>query len=164
MRLNQQGTPGHMPAWVHIKRRRRNEQGQTFWEVVHARGHMDEVQALCQSTGVLWRPPQYSLGCSHSAAHMQSSCWWPKTQTSLLLYNRKGSDRENRPLCCLKVQQIAAARYFWAARCSSGAVAVLTPTCTHSVNALYVVMMIWFCASSFLAIARTKHQNHLAIQ
>lgn len=53
MRLNQQGTPGHMPAWVHIKRRRRNDRDQTFWEVVHARGHMDEVQALCQSTGVL---------------------------------------------------------------------------------------------------------------
>jgi hypothetical protein len=53
MMLNEQGGSTSVPAWVHIKRRRRNEQSQTFWEVVHARGHLDEVQALCQSTGAL---------------------------------------------------------------------------------------------------------------
>jgi cGMP-dependent protein kinase 2 len=52
MQLQMKGTPSHMPAWVHIKRRKRNSRGQTYWEVVKAKGHMDEVQALTKPAGV----------------------------------------------------------------------------------------------------------------
>jgi hypothetical protein len=45
------GTPSHMPAWVHIKRRKRNSHGQHYWEVVKAKGHMDEVHALTKAAG-----------------------------------------------------------------------------------------------------------------
>ena len=41
-----------MPAWVNIKRRKKNKRGQLYWEVVHAKGHLDEVQALGKAVGV----------------------------------------------------------------------------------------------------------------
>jgi hypothetical protein len=53
MKLQTKGTPSHVPAWVHIKRRRRNKKGQIYWEVVHAKGHLDEVQALSKPLGML---------------------------------------------------------------------------------------------------------------
>jgi cGMP-dependent protein kinase 2 len=51
MQLQMKGTPSHMPAWVHIKRRKRNSHGQHYWEVVKAKGHMDEVHALTKAAG-----------------------------------------------------------------------------------------------------------------
>jgi hypothetical protein len=52
LKLQTKGTPSHMPAWVHLKRRKKNKAGQLFWEVVHAKGHLDEVQALSKPVGV----------------------------------------------------------------------------------------------------------------
>jgi hypothetical protein len=52
MKLQTKGTPGHVPAWVHLKRRKRNKKGQIYWEVVHAKGHLDEVQALSKQVGM----------------------------------------------------------------------------------------------------------------
>jgi cGMP-dependent protein kinase 2 len=45
--FKRQGT-GHSraPAEVLIKRRRRGKSGEPAWEVVRARGHLDEVQEL----------------------------------------------------------------------------------------------------------------------
>ena len=40
------GMPPHMPAEVLLKRRRKGRNGADAWEVVRARGHLDEVQAL----------------------------------------------------------------------------------------------------------------------
>lgn len=40
------GMPPHMPAEVLLKRRRKGRNGSDSWEVVRARGHLDEVQAL----------------------------------------------------------------------------------------------------------------------
>eukprot|EP00775_Hariotina_reticulata_P007218 gene7218-7431_t len=37
------GAPGRMPAEVLIKRRKRDRNGEVSWEVVRARGHLDEV-------------------------------------------------------------------------------------------------------------------------
>ena len=51
LKLQTKGTPSHLPAWVHIKRRKKNKKGQPFWEVVHAKGHLDEVQALSRDAG-----------------------------------------------------------------------------------------------------------------
>ncbi|KAK9842021.1 hypothetical protein WJX81_004559 [Elliptochloris bilobata] len=45
-RLASKGAGPHMPAEVLIKRRRRSRSGGDAWEVVRARGHLDEVQAL----------------------------------------------------------------------------------------------------------------------
>ena len=45
-RLASKGAGPHMPAEVLIKRRRRSRAGGDAWEVVRARGHLDEVQAL----------------------------------------------------------------------------------------------------------------------
>ena len=58
MKLQTKGTPSRVPAWVHIKRRKRNKRGQPFWEVVHAKGHLDEVQALSKQSGA--HPPPLS--------------------------------------------------------------------------------------------------------
>eukprot|EP00891_Asterochloris_glomerata_P001614 jgi/Astpho2/1614/e_gw1.00028.5.1_t len=46
MKLQTKGTPAHMPAEVLIKRRKRGRTGVETWEVVRARGHLDEVQEL----------------------------------------------------------------------------------------------------------------------
>lgn len=61
MQLQMKGTPSHMPAWVHIKRRQQNAHGQTYWEVVKAKGHMDEVQALAKAVGA--RPGHEAAAC-----------------------------------------------------------------------------------------------------
>ena len=45
-----QGTPTHLPAEVLVKRRKRLRGGAETWEVVRARGHLDEVQELRAST------------------------------------------------------------------------------------------------------------------
>ena len=45
-RLREQGTPAHLPAEVLVKRRKRVRGGGEAWEVVRARGHLDEVQEL----------------------------------------------------------------------------------------------------------------------
>ena len=45
-RLQSKGAAPHMPAEVLIKRRKRSRSGADGWEVVRARGHLDEVQAL----------------------------------------------------------------------------------------------------------------------
>lgn len=37
------GAPGRLPAEVLIKRRKRGRNGEVSWEVVRARGHLDEV-------------------------------------------------------------------------------------------------------------------------
>ena len=42
----EQGTPAHLPAEVLVKRRKRVRGGGEAWEVVRARGHLDEVQEL----------------------------------------------------------------------------------------------------------------------
>ena len=42
----EQGTPAHLPAEVLVKRRKRVRGGGETWEVVRARGHLDEVQEL----------------------------------------------------------------------------------------------------------------------
>lgn len=55
MKLQTKGTPSRVPAWVHIKRRKRSKRGHVFWEVVHAKGHLDEVQALSKHSRA--RPP-----------------------------------------------------------------------------------------------------------
>lgn len=57
MRLNQQGQPSHEGAKVVIKRRKASPSGM-LWEVVTARGHIDEVLALSQGVTDLTR-----LGC-----------------------------------------------------------------------------------------------------
>lgn len=65
------GTP-HMPAEVLIKRRKRARAGGDGWEVVRARGHLDEVQAL-RSFAQGARPR-----CAHGAARglvAASSVW-----------------------------------------------------------------------------------------
>ena len=49
-----QGTPTHLPAEVLVKRRKRLRGGAESWEVVRARGHLDEVMELRASTA----PPQ----------------------------------------------------------------------------------------------------------
>lgn len=41
-----QGTPAHLPAEVLVKRRKRVRGGSETWEIVRARGHLDEVQEL----------------------------------------------------------------------------------------------------------------------
>jgi hypothetical protein len=41
-----QGTPTHLPAEVLVKRKKRLRGGGETWEVVRARGHLDEVQEL----------------------------------------------------------------------------------------------------------------------
>lgn len=46
LKLATKGTPTHMPAEVLIKRRKRGRGGVDSWEVVRARGHLDEVQEL----------------------------------------------------------------------------------------------------------------------
>ena len=45
-----QGTPTHLPAEVLVKRRKRLRGGAESWEVVRARGHLDEVLELRAST------------------------------------------------------------------------------------------------------------------
>lgn len=45
MKLQTKGTPTHMPAEVLIKRKKRKN-GVESWEVVRARGHLDEVSEL----------------------------------------------------------------------------------------------------------------------
>ena len=42
----EQGTPAHLPAEVLVKRKKRVRGGAETWEVVRARGHLDEVQEL----------------------------------------------------------------------------------------------------------------------
>lgn len=37
------GSPGRLPAEVLIKRKKRGRNGEVSWEVVRARGHLDEV-------------------------------------------------------------------------------------------------------------------------
>ena len=44
--LWEQGTPAHLPAEVLVKRKKRIRGGGETWEVVRARGHLDEVQEL----------------------------------------------------------------------------------------------------------------------
>lgn len=51
MKLQMKGTPSHLPAWVLVKRKKKGRNGQMFWEVVRAKGHLDEVQALRKDTG-----------------------------------------------------------------------------------------------------------------
>ncbi|CAK0742420.1 hypothetical protein CVIRNUC_001395 [Coccomyxa viridis] len=46
MKLQTKGTPAHLPAEVLVKRRKRVRGGGEAWEVVRARGHLDEVQEL----------------------------------------------------------------------------------------------------------------------
>ncbi|CAL5219420.1 g1249 [Coccomyxa viridis] len=46
MRLQTKGTPAHLPAEVLVKRKKRVRGGAETWEVVRARGHLDEVQEL----------------------------------------------------------------------------------------------------------------------
>ena len=41
-----QGTPAHVPAEVLVKRRKRVRGASETWEIVRARGHLDEVQEL----------------------------------------------------------------------------------------------------------------------
>lgn len=53
-----QGTPTHLPAEVLVKRRKRLRGGAESWEVVRARGHLDEVLELRASTA----PPQGVYG------------------------------------------------------------------------------------------------------
>jgi hypothetical protein len=67
LKLQTKGTPSHMPAWVHIKRRKKNKKGQPFWEVVHAKGHLDEVQALSKPnpTGTSERTRHLLLSSVH---------------------------------------------------------------------------------------------------
>ncbi|KIY91427.1 cyclic nucleotide dependent protein kinase [Monoraphidium neglectum] len=53
---------GRQPAEVLIKRRKRGRNGETAWEVVRARGHLDEVQELRRGGSKLeelanYRPP-----------------------------------------------------------------------------------------------------------
>ncbi len=50
MKLQTRGTPAHLPAEVLVKRRKRNKNGAESWEVVRARGHLDEVLDLRSST------------------------------------------------------------------------------------------------------------------
>jgi hypothetical protein len=42
------GAPGRLPAEVLIKRRKRGRNGEVSWEVVRARGHLDEVLEMCK--------------------------------------------------------------------------------------------------------------------
>ncbi|KAK9867128.1 hypothetical protein WJX84_004628 [Apatococcus fuscideae] len=46
MKLQTRGTPTHLPAEVLVKRRKRGKNGAESWEVVRARGHLDEVLDL----------------------------------------------------------------------------------------------------------------------
>ncbi|BDA41611.1 cGMP-dependent protein kinase 2 [Coccomyxa sp. Obi] len=46
MKLQTKGTPTHLPAEVLVKRKKRLRGGGETWEVVRARGHLDEVQEL----------------------------------------------------------------------------------------------------------------------
>ena len=46
MKLQTRGTPTHLPAEVLVKRRKRGKNGAEIWEVVRARGHLDEVLDL----------------------------------------------------------------------------------------------------------------------
>ncbi|KAK9810359.1 hypothetical protein WJX72_009382 [[Myrmecia] bisecta] len=46
MKLQTKGTPTHMPAEVLIKRKKRGRNGVETWEVVRAKGHLDEVMEL----------------------------------------------------------------------------------------------------------------------
>lgn len=51
-----QGTPAHLPAEVLVKRKKRVRGGGETWEVVRARGHLDEVQELRASQPQSARP------------------------------------------------------------------------------------------------------------
>lgn len=46
MKLEAKGTPGHLPAEVHVKRRKRGKNGQESMDVIRAKGHLDEVKEL----------------------------------------------------------------------------------------------------------------------
>lgn len=50
MKLQTRGTPTHLPAEVLVKRRKRGKNGAEIWEVVRARGHLDEVLDLRSSS------------------------------------------------------------------------------------------------------------------
>ena len=60
------GMPPHMPATVLLKRRRKGKTPNDSWEVVRARGHLDEVQALRSSSAA------GALGCLAVAAKLKT--------------------------------------------------------------------------------------------
>lgn len=46
LKLEAKGTPSHLPAEVNVKRRKRTKNSTETWEIVRARGHLDEVRDL----------------------------------------------------------------------------------------------------------------------
>ena len=76
----EQGTPAHLPAEVLVKRRKRVRGGGEAWEVVRARGHLDEVQELRtaapQSAPRAAPPRLHLLNAAHCRVHaqMRRSC------------------------------------------------------------------------------------------
>lgn len=62
--LDEQGTPAHLPAEVLVKRKKRIRGGAETWEIVRARGHLDEVQELRASapqSAFPWSLPQQTF-------------------------------------------------------------------------------------------------------
>lgn len=46
LKLQAKGTPTSMPGEIHIKRKKRSKNGVETWEIVRAKGHMDEILEL----------------------------------------------------------------------------------------------------------------------
>jgi hypothetical protein len=63
------GAPGRLPAEVLIKRRKRGRNGEVSWEVVRARGHLDEVLEMCKGGCKLGEcPATVGLCCADAVA------------------------------------------------------------------------------------------------
>ena len=80
LKLQTKGTPSHLPAWVHIKRKKKDKKGKAFWEVVHAKGHLDEVQALSKLAGA---PLVLMCSCHITLADSVGICEWDSFAASL---------------------------------------------------------------------------------
>lgn len=46
LKLQAKGTPTSLPGEVHVKRKKRSKNGVETWEIVRAKGHMDEILEL----------------------------------------------------------------------------------------------------------------------
>jgi cGMP-dependent protein kinase 2 len=70
------GAPGRLPAELLIKRRKRGRNGEVSWEVVRARGHLDEVLEMCKGGCKLGELSQRLLVLAHVVLMLAQYLWW----------------------------------------------------------------------------------------